>query len=79
MKRVRIGRILTYSIDERVFSKLENRYDMITGKNTKVLSFSRCMATVPFVSCLSIFNSMRTSRVKQGLFIFRIRERVRNV
>ena len=33
MRRVRIGKILTFSIDERVFSKLENRFGMITGKN----------------------------------------------
>ena len=33
MRRVRIGKILTF-IDERVFSKLENIFGMITGRNT---------------------------------------------
>ena len=37
------------------------------------------MATVPFVSSLSIFDSTRTSKVKPGLFSFNIRESVRNV
>ena len=49
--RVRIGKILTFFIDVRVFSKLENRFGMITGRHIKVMSFSRRMATVPFVSC----------------------------
>ena len=30
---VRIGKILTLSIDERVFSKLDIRFGMITGRN----------------------------------------------
>ena len=32
-KRVRVGKILTFSINERVFSKLESRFGMITGIN----------------------------------------------
>ena len=78
-RRVRVGKILTFSIDERVFSKLENRFDMITGKSIKGISFSRWMATVPYVSRLSIFDSTRTSRVKPGLFSFSIKESMRNV
>ena len=31
-RKVRIGKILTFSIDERVFGKLENTFDMITGR-----------------------------------------------
>ena len=64
MRRVRIGHILTFSIDERVFSKLENRFGILTGRNIKGISFSRWMATVLFVSRLSIFDSTRTSRVQ---------------
>ena len=45
------------------------------------MSFSRWIAMVPSVSCLSIFDSTRTSKVKvkPGLFSFSIRESVRNV
>ena len=32
-EELRVGKILTLSIDERVFSKLENRVVMITGRN----------------------------------------------
>ena len=67
-RRVRIGKILTFSIDERVFSTLGNRFGMITGRNIKGMSFSRWMTTIAFVSRLSIFDSTRTSRVKPGLF-----------
>ena len=41
------------------FSKLENRFGMITGRNIKGMSYSRWMATVPFVSCLPIFNARK--------------------
>ena len=77
--RVRIGKILTFAIDERVFSKLENRFIMIMGRNILGMSFSRWMATVSLVNRLSIFDSTRTSRVKPGLFSFSIRESVSNV
>ena len=40
MRRVRIGKILTFSINERVFSELENRFGMITGRTIKGMSFS---------------------------------------
>ena len=53
-RRVRVGKILTFSVDERVFIKLENRFDIITDKNIKGMSFSRWMATVPFVSRLAV-------------------------
>ena len=33
-RRVRIGKILTFSSDERVFSKLEKRIGMITGRRS---------------------------------------------
>ena len=33
MRRVRVGETLTFTIDERVFSKLENKFGMITGRN----------------------------------------------
>ena len=52
---------------------------MITGRNIKRMSFSRCMATMPFVSQLSIFDSTRTSRVKPGIFSFSIKESRRNI
>ena len=78
-RRVRVGITLTFYINERDFSRLENRFGIITGRNVKGMSFSRWMATVPFMSCLSIIDSMRTSRVKPGLFSFSIRESVRNV
>ena len=77
-KRVRIEKLLTFSIDGRVFSKLENRFGMITSRNIKGISFSRWMATVQFVSRLCIFDSTRTSKVKPGFFSFSIRESVRN-
>ena len=48
-RRVRIGKILTLSFDERVFSKLENRFGMITGTNMQGMSFSRWMATVSLI------------------------------
>ena len=32
-RRVRVGKTLTFSINERVFNKLENRFGMITGRN----------------------------------------------
>ena len=50
MRRARIGKILTFSIDERVFSELENRFGMITSRIIKGMNFSRWMPTVPFVS-----------------------------
>ena len=78
-RRVRIGKILIVSIDERVFNKLENRFGMIIGRNIKSMSFSRWMAMVPFVNRLAIFDSMRTSRVKPGLFSFSVRESMRNI
>ena len=78
-RRVRIGIILTFSMGERFFSKLENRFGMITGRNIKGMSFSRWMATVPFVSRLSIFDSTKTSKIKPGLFSFSIKESIRNV
>ena len=46
-RRIRIGNILIFSIDERVCSKLENKFGMITGRNVKGMSFSRWMTTVP--------------------------------
>ena len=70
---------MTFSIDEKISSKLENRFGMITGRNIKGRSFSRWMGTVPFVSRFSVFDSMRTSRVKPGLLSFYIRESMRNV
>ena len=78
-KRVIIGKILTFSINKKVFSKLENRFGMITGRNMLGMSFSRWMAMVPFVSRHSIFDSTRTSRVNPGLLSFSIRESIRNV
>ena len=79
MRRVRTGKILTFSIDQTVFSKLVNRFGMITSRNIEDMSFSRWMATVVFVSRLSIFDIMRTSRVKPGLLSSSIRESVRNI
>ena len=32
-RRVKVGKTLTFSMDERVFSKMENRICMITGRN----------------------------------------------
>ena len=32
---------MTSSIDERVFSKLENRFDMITDKSGRIAKFSQ--------------------------------------
>ena len=37
-RKFRIGKILTFSINERVFSKLENTFGMITGRNIKGIS-----------------------------------------
>ena len=78
-RRVRVGKILTFSIDEKVFSKLENGFGMMMGRNIQGMSFSRWMATVPLVSRLSIFDSTRTSRFKPGLFSFNIKESMRNI
>ena len=79
LREVRIVKILTFSINEKVFSKLKNRLGMITDKNIQDMRFSRWMATVPSVSRLSIFDSTRTSRVKPGHFGINIRESMRNV
>ena len=76
-KRVRIGK--TFSIDEKVFSKLENRFGMITGRNIKGMNLNRWIATVLFVRRPSIFDSTTTSIVKLGIFSFTIRESMRNV
>ena len=66
-RRIRIGKILTFSIDGRGFSQLDNRFGMITGRIIKDVSFSRLMTTVPFVSRLSFFDSTRTStELNQG-------------
>ena len=78
-ERVRIGKILTFSIDERVFITLENRFCLITGRNIQGMCFSRWMAAVPFVSRLSIFDSRRTNRVIPGLFTLSITVSMRNV
>ena len=78
-RRDRIEKILTFSIDDIVLSKLENRFGMITGRIMQGMSFSRWMATVPFVSHLFIYDSTKTSRVKPGLICFSIRKSVRNV
>ena len=32
-RRLIIGKILTFSIDERVFSKLENRFGIVSSRN----------------------------------------------
>ena len=72
-RRVRIGKILTFSINEKVCSKLEDRFGMITGRNIRGMSFSSWMATLLFVSRLSIFDNTRTSRVKPEIFSFSIR------
>ena len=77
-RKGRIGKTLIFSIDERVFSKVENKLSMITSRNIKGMSFRRWMATVPIVSRFSIFDSTRTSRVKPRLFSFSIRESVVN-
>ena len=74
-RRFRIGKILTFFIDERVFNKLENRFGMIMGRNIKSMSFSRWMAMVPFVSCLSIFDSTRKAELYQG-FLALVLEKV---
>ena len=76
-RRIRIGKNLTFSSDERVFSKLENKISIITSRNIKDISFNRWMVTVMFVSRLSIFDSTRTSRVKPELFSFGIRKSVK--
>ena len=39
-RRVRIGKILTFSIDERVYSKLKNRFGMITNRNINYMIFT---------------------------------------
>ena len=69
-RKVRITKILTFTTDERVFSDLENRFGMITGRNIKGMSFSRWTATV-------LFDSKRMSRVKPRPFSFSITESVK--
>ena len=78
-RRVRIGKVLTFSIDGRIFGMLKNRLGMISGRNIKGMIFRRWLAAVPFVSCLSIMDSTRASRVKPRFTSFRIRESVWNV
>ena len=63
-RRVRITKNLTFLIDERVFSKFENRFGMITVRNILGLNFSRWMATEPFVCRFSVFDSTRRSQTK---------------
>ena len=66
-REVRIGKTLIFSIDERVFSKYENRFGLIIWRNIKGMSFSRWMTMVLFMNRLSIFDSTRTTRFKPGL------------
>ena len=40
-KRVRIGKILTFSIDKKSFIKLKNIFGMVTGRNIEGMSFSK--------------------------------------
>ena len=39
---------------------MKNRFGMTSGRNIKCMSFRRWIATVPFVSRLSIINNTRT-------------------
>ena len=52
---------------------------MISGRNIKGMSFRGWIATVPFVSRLSITDSTRTSKVKPRLTSFKVRKSVKNV
>src|SRR6056300_1167718 len=77
--RIRKSKVLAFSIDERVFGKSENRFGTIPGRNVKFMISIRLKVLVPFVSCLSIFYSTRTSVIKPRLFSMRSRESTWNV
>ena len=60
-RRVRTGKFLTFPIDEEVLGMLENRFGVVPSSNRQGVSIRRWKAEVPFVSYLSIMDSMRTS------------------
>ena len=62
-KRVRIEKILTFSIEKKIFSKLANRFDMITDSNIKGMNFSRWMSTVLFLT------AREQAEFNQGFFV----------
>ncbi len=52
-----VGKVLTFSIDERVFGKSEYRFGTISGRNIQGMIFRSWKAHAPFVSFLSIFGN----------------------
>lgn len=77
--RIRKSKVLTFSMNEGVFGKSENRFGTIPGGNVQIMVSWSAKALVPFVSCLSIFDSSRTSVIKPRLFSMRNRESTWNV
>ena len=67
-RRVRIGKVLTFSIDGRIFGMLKNRLGMISSRNIKGMSFRRWLAAIPSVSCLSIMDSAALSQIISPFF-----------
>ena len=61
-RSVRTGKFLIFSINESVFSKSENRFGIITGRNILGMSFSRWI-TVYFIIWL-VVNSLSLRKDK---------------
>ena len=76
--RIRGSKVLTLSIDERIFGKSENRFGMVPGRNIKVMISRSAKAQVPFMGSLSILDSTRASVIKPRLFSVRSRKSVWN-
>ena len=53
---------------------MQNRFDMIPGRNVKSVNIRRWKAEVPFVSHLSIMDSTRTSLIETRFVRFWARE-----
>ncbi len=70
-RKTRQIKVLRLSINEIVFGESKNRFFTIPGGNIKIMVSGSSMALVPFVSSLSILDSMRASVIKPWLFSMR--------
>ncbi len=77
-ERIRISKILTFSINEGVFVKSKDRFGMVSGRNKKSMIVRSWKASVPFVSFLSVVDRTRTSVIEPGLLALG-REKVRGM
>ena len=62
--RIRGGKVLTLSVDERILGELYNRFATVPGRNVKVMISRSVKAHIPLVSCFSFLESMKESVIK---------------